>query len=281
MTISVLKASGEREKWDPEKLIRSLRASGAEDRLAHEILGHVEHDLYDGMKTSEIYRHAFSLLRKQHRPFAAEYSLKRSLMEFGPSGFPFEKFVAELLKHEGYTTKVGQMIPGACVTHEVDVIAENASERILVEAKFHNSPAIKTDVKVALYVHARFQDITKRFEEKEEKDLVENMHYNRAWLITNTSFTSQAIDYGRCVGLAMTGWNYPKGYTLQDLVQKTRAHPVTCLTTLNAMQKTQLLNTGIVLCRDLIANSAPLSAMGISHEKINNIVKEGEDLCPL
>ena len=239
--------TGERENWDRTKLERSLRFAKASDELIREIVLHIEKDLHDGMRTVDIYEHAFNLLKKYHRPAAAEYSIKRAILQLGPSG--------------------------VCVTHEVDVVAEKKDERILVEAKFHNSASIKSDVKVALYVHARFQDIQKRLDLEEQTE-----RYTHAWLITNTEFTSQAIQYGSCVGLAMTGWNYPKGHTLQDLIQATQTHPVTCMTTLSDKQKIDLLNHGTVLVREVVDDSSRLAKIGIGKQQIASIVSEGKAL---
>lgn len=272
--VYVVKVSGEREPWDPRKLERSLRSAKASDELVREIIGHAEKDLQDGMRTKDIYQHAFSLLKRYDRPIAAQYSLKNALMQFGPSGFPFERFVAQILEAQGYRTRVGVMERGACVTHEVDVIAEKNDERILVEAKFHNSAETKSDVKVALYVDARFRDIVKRLESEDG-----GAHFTHAWLITNTNFTSQAIQYGNCAGLSLTGWNYPRGHTLQDLVQATGTHPVTSLTTLTNSQKTALVNDGIVLCRDIVRDPAALKALGLNTSRMNSVLKEGEALC--
>ncbi len=268
--------SGEREFWDPKKLERSLYAAKAPPELVKEIVLHVEKDLHDGMRTSDIYEHAFSLLARYHKPVAAEYSLKKAIMQLGPSGFPFERFIAHILEAQGYQTQVGVIVRGACVEHEVDVVAEKNDERIIVEAKYHNSPDIKSDVKVALYVHARFLDIQKRLEVQDG-----GAHFNRAWLITNTNFTSQAIQYASCAGLALTGWNYPKGHTLQDLIQSTQTHPITCLTTLSDGQKMQLLSTGTVLCREVLEDPSRLARIGIGREHISSITAEGQMLCPV
>ena len=51
--------------------------------------------------------------------------LKQAIMELGPSGFPFEQFVAELLKCRGYQIKVGVIVEGHCVNHEIDVKFED------------------------------------------------------------------------------------------------------------------------------------------------------------
>jgi len=274
--ISIIKASGEIENWDPKKLVNSLRAVKAPKNLIDEILRHVEKDLRDGMTTNDIYEHAFLLLRRYDLPFAAEYSLKKAIMLLGPSGFPFERFISHILRAQGYTTKVGVMVRGECVTHEVDVVAEKDDERILVEAKFHNSPDIKSDVKVALYVKARFDDIHKRLSETDD-----GPRYNHAWLITNTNFTSQAIAYGTCAGLSLTGWNYPPKRTLQDLIRSTQTHPVTCLTTLTSAQKNILLSEGTVLCREVIENPTKLERIGLNKSRIKSVVEEGTRLCPI
>jgi hypothetical protein len=273
--VLVTKTSGERELWDPRKLERSLRAASASSEMIREIVLHVEKDLRDGISTKDIYTHAFALLKRYSRPVAAQYSLRKAIMQLGPSGFPFEKFIAAMLTAQGYTTHTGVIVQGACVSHEVDVVAEKSGERILVEAKYHNSIDTKSDVKVALYVHARFQDIQKRLETSAAGVGV----FTRAWLITNTSFTSQAIQYAACVDLALTGWNYPQGHTLQDIVQATQTHPLTCLTTLSPNNKTTLLESGIVLCRDIVNDPRPLEGIGMNKARIASVLKEGAALC--
>ena len=271
--ISIIKASGVREPWDRAKLERSLRAAKTSDELVSEVITHVEKDLRDGMSTQDIYAHAFELLKRYDRPASMQYGLRKAIMELGPSGFPFERFVAKILEREGYKTSVDVTVRGACVEHEVDIIAEKDDERILVEAKFHNQPSLKTDVKVALYVHARFQDIQKRLEQEESMD------FNRAWLITNTHFTLQAIQYGTCAGLAMTGWNSPKGRTLQDLIQSTQTHPITCLASLSTAQKHRLLEEGVVLCRDILGDGTVLQKIGMSKAEVGATQSEGQMLC--
>ena len=80
-------------------------------------------------------------------------------MQLGPSGHPFEEYIGDILTAKGYDTKVSQILRGACITHEVDVIARTDSRHIMIECKFHNAPGTKSDVQTALYTHARFMDI--------------------------------------------------------------------------------------------------------------------------
>jgi len=76
----------------------------------------------------------------------------------------------------------------------------------------------------------------------------------------------------------MTGWNYPKGHTLQDLIQATQTHPVTCMTTLSDKQKIDLLNHGTVLVREVVDDSSRLAKIGIGKQQIASIVSEGKAL---
>ena len=273
----VIKTSGEREPFSLTKLRRSLVRSGADDATTEMVIAHIIPELHDGMKTAAIYKHAFSLLKKSKYPVAVRYSLRKAVMELGPSGFPFEKFVAEVLRGKGYTAQTGVILPGFCVSHEVDVLMEKDNRHIFAECKFHNQQGIKTDVKVALYVHARFRDLRKGHDVAEKAQEVPNIH--EGWLITNTKLTSDAIQYANCAGLTVIGWDYPEKGNLQDLILETGVHPLTFLTTLSAGDKTNLLEQGVVMCRDLKDNNEPLRALGFSDDRIKKVVNEVNKVC--
>lgn len=274
----ITKASGEREEFSTNKLRASLKSAGAPHTLIEEIVAHVESELGDDVKTSDIYHHAFTLLRRHRPPAAARYSLRQAVMQLGPSGFPFERFVGEILKAQGYTVQVGGILPGFCVNHEVDILAEKESKHIFVECKFHNNNGIKSDVKVALYVKARFDDITKAHELRAEHEN-RSPRIHEGWLVTNTKLTTQAIEYSKCAGLTLIGWNYPKHANLQDLILHTGVHPLTCLSTLDGGIKNHLLQNNIVLCRDIERHQHVLRERGMSEEEIRNVILEVGELC--
>jgi len=77
----------------------------------------------------------------------------------GSTGYPFEKYIAQLLRYQGYIANNNQIIKGFCVSHEVDVTAEKKEKLIFVECKYHNKLGIRCDVKISLYFKARFMDI--------------------------------------------------------------------------------------------------------------------------
>ncbi|MDO8424152.1 MAG: restriction endonuclease [bacterium] len=245
--ITIVKASGAREAFDSEKLRFSILNSGATAQAAEEVISHILPELRNGMTTSDIYRHAYSILNKTDKPVAHSYSLRRAVMELGPSGFPFEDFVAEILRAKGFECLTRQSVLGGCVAHEVDVVAYNEKQLVMVEAKFHNELGTKSDLKVVLYIKARFDDIKENIFNYGGK----NRSVTGSWLITNTKFSTTAIHYGVCKDMTLIGWNYPEQGSLQDMIREERLHPITCLTSLTADNKKQLLAGGVVLCSSI------------------------------
>ena len=273
--ILITKASGERQPFSEAKLRQSLQRSGASSEVIDEAVARVRSELSDGMTTSQIYRRAFGLLRKHSRPTAARYSLKKAIMELGPTGFPFEKLVGELLEAQGFRVETARTVQGHCVTHEVDVVATRDNHHVMVECKFHNEPGVKSDVKVALYVQARFEDVQKVW--KAQPGHAERFH--EAWLVTNTRLTSEAVQYARCVGMRAIGWSYPPGQGLAELLERAGLHPITSLTSLNRSQKVKLLEAGIVHCRELVEKPKALAELGISEAVRSRVIDEARNLC--
>ena len=248
--IMITKANGEKENFEPEKLRASLMHSGASEESINTILSHVLPELHDDMTTGEIYRHAYSILQGISKPIARSYSLRRAVMDLGPSGFPFEDFIAAILKSQGLNCVTRQTVLGACVPHEVDVVAYDDKRLIMIEAKFHNELGTKSDLKVVLYMKARFDDLRDNVFDYGGKGRA----MTDAWLITNTKFSSTAVHYAACKNLTLIGWNYPEKGNLQDMIEKESLHPVTCLSSLSSSEKKTLISSGVVLCSTLKEN---------------------------
>lgn len=272
--ISIIKASGEKSVFSEEKVRASLRSSGADEKQIDLIIDEVYKHLHEGMTTRSIYKIAFSLLKSTARHQAARYHLKFAIMELGPSGFPFEKYMAELLKTEGYSTKTNQFFQGKCVIHEIDVVGEKDNEQLVVECKYHNQQGISCNVKIPLYIHARFNDIL-AFRESKNK----NSKQLKGLIITNTRFSADALQYAGCSGLDLLGWNHPFKNGLKDRIDKHGLYPVTCLTTLSAAEKQKLLEKDAILCNNLLKRPDLLKSLGMKPIRIARILSEAEDLC--
>ncbi len=145
----------------------------------------------------------------------------------------------------------------------------------MVECKFHNRMGIKSDVKVTLYVYARFEDIRDAW----EADHKSSSHFHHVWLATNTQFTSEAIKYGECKGMKLLGWGYPAKDNLAQLIEKYNLFPITTLTSLTKSQKRQFMKKGFVLCKDARKHVKTLQSLGLSMPEIKKIVEESEAVC--
>lgn len=269
--ILIMKADGEMEPFDATKLESSLDHSGASAAIRDRIVSHVAGELRPGMTTEEIYRHAYEMLRREEeQPVAARYSIKRALFALGPSGFPFEQFFAEVLRARGWNARTGVALTGRCAPHEVDVLAEKNGKRVGIEAKFHNEAGGKTDIKDALYVKARYEDLRNSPDESSRVD--------EGWLVTNTTFTRNAIRYAQCSNLTLLAWDYPRTNNLMSMIEEARVHPLTCLTTLTEGEKHRFLDNKIVLCKSV---SAPhlLDEYGVKPGRIPQVLEEAQRLC--
>ncbi len=276
MNFYIRKSSGEREQFDLKKFRRSLKKAGAKDKTIHEIVQALKKKR--PKSTEEIHNTTTRLLKKQAPTIADRYNLKRAIMELGPDGFPFEKFVAQLFKAQKYKTKINQIIQGKCVSHEVDVIAQKKDCHYTIEAKFHNRPGLKSDVKVGLYVWARFEDIRDAWKQDPNHPHDEP---HIPWIVTNTKFTSELIKYGECKKMKLISWNYPAQNNLAQLVEKYDLFPITTLTSLNKRQKRTFIKEGFVMCKHARDNQKLLKKLGLSPQEIKKIINESEAVCKI
>ncbi|WP_445664363.1 ATP cone domain-containing protein [Fodinibius sp. AD559] len=273
--ITVTKASGEKEPFDENKLRRSLKSAGADQQIIDRIANAISEILYNGISTKEIYKRAFRLLRKHSNRSAGRYKLKEALLELGPTGYPFEKFVGELLTRLGYHTETGIIVEGNCVSHEIDVIAEKDEKHFIIECKFHNRKGHTCNVKVPLYIQSRFQDVERNWSNQPGHE--DKQH--QGWVVTNTRFTKDALQYGNCIGLKLLSWDYPQDNGLKDLISQVNLHPITCLSTLSKKNKQQLLQQDIIFCQQLCENDKILTSIGLDNRKKNQVLKEAQDIC--
>lgn len=275
--VIVTKRSGETQEFLPEKLRMSLQRSGASPEVVDEVMDALELQIFDGISTHTIYKKAFRLLHKFVRTSAARYSLKTAIMEMGPAGYPFEQLVGEIIRRQGYAAEVGVAFRGRCVAHELDVLARNSHELFMVECKYYNSPGKNCNVQVPLYIHSRFNDVKAVWETRPEN---QGLKFG-CWVVTNTRFSSDAYDYGKCAGLKLVSWDYPKGGSLRELIEQMGLFPVTALTTLNRKQKDTLMVAGIILCSQIVQKPQVLGIISADDKKTARILAEAMELCNL
>ena len=272
--IYVEKSSSEMELFSKKKLALSLERSGATREEIETILDKISVDIYDGISSKEIYKKAFSFLKKVNNTSASKYSLKRAIFDLGPTGFPFERLVAALLREKGFKTKVGVILNGACVTHEIDVLAEKEGSVYAIECKFHSDANAVSNVKIPLYINSRFLDIQKQWNTNSKN----TTHLKQGWLVTNTRFTIDAINYAKCVGLTLLSWDYPLNNGIKDNIDSFDLYPITTLINLSKDEKKTLISKDIILVKELYENKIVLEKMQITSDRIVKILNEVKEL---
>lgn len=139
-------------------------------------------------------------------------------MMMGPAGFSFETFVGQILEKYGYRTRsINSEVSGRCITHEIDLVVESDQDKRkwLVECKYHNLPGKYTGLKESLYTHARFLDLTDKFDNE--------------MLVCNTKVSSDVIRYANCVSQKVLSWRYPQDAGLERMIEGKKLYPITIL----------------------------------------------------
>jgi hypothetical protein len=273
MSFTVLKADGNSEVFNPQKLKQSLQRSGATEGEASSIVSHIEAIGYNGIETQEIYKHSFDLLRGSEMVVAARYSLRRALFNLGPTGFPFEDFLSRMFTAEGYTTKTRVILQGNCAEHELDVAAYKDDHSFVAEAKFHSRPGMKSDLQVVLYSFARLHDL------KNAKICHQDIcGIKELMVVTNTKFTSSAEKYAVCSGLTLLSWDFPKGNNLHDRIERLSLYPITVLQSLSQTQKRALIMRGVIVCGDIIDKPHLLRHAHITPKRMEMVLAEAKQL---
>lgn len=273
--MEIIKASGEKQAYNRDKLCRSLKKVGVSAKVVDTICLAVEKEIQPGISTEQLAQKTSRYLRKEGLAFAARYSLKKSMCALGPHGFLFEKFVAALLQEYGYITKNNQIMKGECVTHEIDILAEKDNKHFLIEVKYHNARGIKSDIQVVMYMYARLLDIATAQNKKEKMKVT-----HHAWIFTNTKFTSKAIRYGKCMGISLTGWEYPYKESLEELIARKGLYPITVLPSVNTFAKEQMMQKGLLFARDIVSYSEKdlVRKFRLHLNSAQRILREARDL---
>jgi len=190
-------------------------------------------------------------------------------MRLGPTGYPFEKYIARVLAEHGYATSTNQMLAGCDVNHELDVVAEKDGKVYMVECKYHNQFGYASGLKEAMYTHARYLDLVDAGND-----------FECAWLATNTKITSEAIAYGLGKGMRFTAWGYPADENLQRLIEGEYMYPVTILRRVEDDIKDRLIDNGFITIMDLIEATPEVLSKScrISSKKVRRLKAELDEI---
>ncbi|RMD51369.1 hypothetical protein D6827_02370 [Candidatus Parcubacteria bacterium] len=249
--IKIKKSSGEIVNFDIHKVERSIRRAGITGSQVKFISKQVANQVREGMTTKEIYRIVKNELKKVNVGSVYRYDLKNALLRLGPAGYKFEKYVASILKayrYDAYNPEYD--LQGACVGHEVDVIAERDGRRIFIEAKFRNDFFDFVNLKDTMATWTRFLDLV------DGASLGKCEHFDECWIITNARFSDRAEKLGVCKGIHLVGWNFPKEASFGHMVDNALLYPLTIINDLTDNELDILASKDIMLCKEVLEYEA-------------------------
>ncbi len=239
----VIKLNGEKENFSLNKVYNSALRAGAPAPLARNIANEVSSEVYDGIKTAEIFKKVKDRLKKENLQFYLRFNLKEGMKKLGPAGFVFEDFVREVFSRSGMKVKGNKILSGRCCSYEIDFLAEKDQTTYIGECKYRNNAGDKVDVNVCLKGFAILDDV------KNSGNLNGNLNY---LIVTNAKFTDQAIKYSNCKRIKILGWNYPAGEGLEDLIDKNKLYPITILPSFKSYQAEIFKKEEIMLVDDVL-----------------------------
>ncbi len=272
----VINLRGEREPFSWQKVYKSAKRAGASSFLSKDIADKIEREAYQGIKTSEIFRQIRKFLRGKEPQAGLRFNLKKAMAMLGPTGFAFEKYIAEIFSEKEFKTKLNRIVDGHCCRHEIDFIAENNERIIYCECKYRNKGGSRIDLPLILQNHARFLDIKNRIplrDKNGEKKL-------KTLVITNTKFTSEAIRYSNCAGTGLLGWRYPRKQGLEYFIETYKLYPITILPSFKKSLFSIFSEKKIMLAKDVLSLDIDRFAKenNLVSRQLQSLVKEAKIL---
>lgn len=245
MSIVIIKSTGEKEEFKPEKIKATCLRIGTSSEVADRIAQAVASKARDGMTTKEIYGIVFDLLKQENPGLASRYNLREALFRLGPAGFNFEFYIAEVLKAYGYKAELPDILRGACIQHEVDVVAEKNNRYFMIECKWRKTVEHFITAKDVLSTWARFLDLI------DGSAIKLCPHFDELWIITNSRFSHDASHYAQCKNIAVLSWNYPPDRPLPAWIDAKGLYPITALFRLGSELIPAFVEAKIMLVRDV------------------------------
>ncbi len=246
LSITVRKADGSPQKFDKEKVVRTCLRMGASKKFAFEVADKFERRIYNGIPTDKILRMIFQQMRGREPGIGNLFDLRKglSMMSSKPE---FEVFVQAILARNGFEVTPNQILKGRCVEHEVDAIARKNGFVYSVESKHHMNYHTPTGLDESRIARAVLEDVNEGCAAG-----ISDLKIDRAMIVTNTRYSDQAIQYGKCRNILQIGWSSPADQGLQSMVEGKNAFPLSCLRGLKFDIRIRLAESGIILFDQII-----------------------------
>ncbi len=269
MIIRVRKADGSLELFDENKVLKTCFKLGLEPKNARRVLEKVKKRIYDTIPTKEIYKLITAYAQKFNPILRFRLGLREAIAKLRPKP-DFELFVERTLQEIGYKTERNVIVPGKCVEHEVDVIAEKNDEKEFVEIKHHVNPHARIGLNVILASWAAYQDVLDGY-----KRGLHNFGFKELLIISNSKISDHARRFCECKGIKFLGWKFPKK-SLDYLIESKKLYPITLIKGLTEFEINEFSKIGLILLKDIPSKKPKLLKIG--KKRYEEILKIGKEL---
>jgi hypothetical protein len=281
--INVLKADGTLQPFEKRKIVGTCLRLRATPEIAGRVADMVESKVYEGIPTKDVMRMIFTYLKRYRPSVGSRLDLRTAISLLRPKP-DFELYVRMLLREYGYKVKPNTMVPGRCIDHEVDAIAEKDGDVFYVEVKHHFKAHTFTPLGVFLEAWATFEDIIDGYRMGRH-----NKRFNRALVVTNTKLSDYARRYAECKKIGCISWDACLGtclshtdlLDLEDMIEEKDLFPVTLIRGLDMDAAARLGDAGILTLRQLLesedrnirkSTGLPLAMIGELRDKAERIL---------
>ncbi|MCK9445406.1 ATP cone domain-containing protein [bacterium] len=267
----VIKLNGERENFSSKKVYQSAMKAGAPAFLAKKIVTEVEKEIYDGIKTAEIFKKVKNRLKKEDLQISLRFNLKEGMKKLGPAGFVFEDYIRKVFSRSGMKVRGSKILLGKCCSYEIDFLAEKEGVTYIGECKYRNNNGDKIDINVCLKSFAILDDV------KSAKHFNTDLIF---FIVTNSKFTDQAIKYASCKGIKLLGWSYPKNDGLEILITKNKLYPITILPSFRGHCAEVFKEKGIMLADEILSMDVVKFSkkVNIPEKQLESLKREAQTL---
>ncbi len=274
MKVYVIKANGQKQLFDKEKVVRSSMRMGVSRKNAEMIAQNIEKKIYNGIDTKKIFQMVLKQIHKCKPKTKHQICLRRALALIKPMP-DFEHFIQIILSENGYDVTPNRIIKGKCSEHEVDAIVVKNGVRYIVEVKHHFNYHTPTGLDVGRIAFAVLEDIS------EGHSLgLNDLKIDKAMIVCNTKLSSHAKNYTRCKGIDHIGWNSPRERDLQMMIEEKKLYPLTYLNGLKTSDIEKFSSVGIILLKEIIENNLSIlrKKTGLRKDQLSLMVEKTEKI---
>lgn len=256
---------------------RSCTRAGFSEEEAEEIESRVFERAWEKITTRKLSSIVYSEMKKISEVYALRYRLRESIADLNPNYHEFEKYITKVLDMDGFDADWSPRPKpqGECIEHEIDVVAKAHGETFVVECKHHYHHHRFTGLDIPMRQFARLEDLRRGH----SHGISNSVSADRAWVIVNTKLSDHAKRYAECKNVRMTAWKYSnEGYSLDDLVERNNAYPVTMLRPPHHV-RTELSKKDVLTVQDLMSlTDAQVDSINVKNGVLKNLQRTSENL---